>query len=341
MAGGLMQIVAYGAQDIYLTANPQVTFWKLVYRRHTNFAIESIEQVFNGTADFGSTAQATVSRNGDLINAIFLVVELPALSTDYVSVPGGVDTDLSQLAYTNSTGHALIDHVTADIGGQTIDKHYGEWLEIWDEMTQTSEKRAGFNQMIGKHEADIGLTNTANISQLLYIPLKFWFNRNPGLALPLIALQYHEVKISFKFRSALECIVGLKDDGERIETGTGGVPGAGYTISADGRTNIKFTYCQLWIDYVYLDTEERRRFAQESHEYLIDQLQMTGVNTISSLQENLSNQYTMNLNHPVKEQLWVFQRQVNAQNGGNIAANDWLKVKPVRINGVMPLVSVM
>ncbi len=340
MGGGLMQLVAYGAQDIYLTANPQITFWKVVYRRHTNFAIESIEQVFNGTADFGSTVQATVSRNGDLINSIFLVVELPALSTEYVNIPVQ-DSDLSQLAYTNSIGHALIQEVSCDIGGQEIDKQYGEWLEIWDELTQTSEKQAGFNQMIGKHEADIGLTNTANISQLLYIPFKFWFNRNPGLSLPLIALQYHEVKINLRFRSALECIVGLQDDGERIATGTGGVPGAGYNLSADGRSNVKFNYCQLWIDYVYLDTEERRRFAQESHEYLIDQLQMTGIHTISAMQENLSDQYRMNFNHPVKEQVWVFQRQVNAQNGGNIAANDWLKVKPVRINGVMPLVSVM
>ena len=121
------------------------------------------------------------------------------------------------------------------------------------ELTQTAEKQAGFNQMIGKQVADIGLKNTANLSKLLFIPLQFWFNRNPGLSLPLIALQYHEVKISIEFRSALECLVALRNDGDRITAGTGGNPGAGFVLSAEGRSNVKFTYAQLWIDYVYLD----------------------------------------------------------------------------------------
>lgn len=318
-----MQLVAYGAQDIYLTANPQITFWKVVYRRHTNFAIESIEQVFNGEADFGKTVKSTISRNADLINQIYLEVELPALQTSYLNDPTGGTGDYDQLVYTNAIGHALMKKVSVEIGGQEIDKQYGEWLEIWDELTQTSEKQAGFNQMIGKQQADIGLKNTANISKLLFIPLQFWFNRNPGLALPLIALQYHEVKICIDFRDKLECLVALRNDGERITSGNGGVPGAGFTLSTEGNSSVTFTYAQLWVDYVYLDTEERRRFAQESHEYLIDQLQMTGVESIT-LSENKSDQYRMNFNHPVKELVWVFQRSVNApQGGGNVATNDW------------------
>lgn len=293
-----------------------------VYRRHTNFAIESIEQVFNGEANFGKRVQATIARNGDLINQIFLEVELPALQTSYLTDPTGGTGDYDQLAYANSIGHVLIKNVEVEIGGQQIDKHYGEWLEIWDELTQTAEKQAGFNQMIGKQQADIGLKNTANLKKLLFIPLMFWFNCNPGLSLPLIALQYHEVKITIEFRPVLECLVALKNDGSRITSGNNGIPGNGFVLSSEGRSNINFTYAQLWVDYVYLDTEERRRFAQESHEYLIEQLQMTGVETIA-FQENKNFQYRMNFNHPTKELVWVFQRSVNAPAGGNVAANDW------------------
>ena len=136
-------------------------------------------------------------------------------------------------------------------------------------------------------------------------------------------MQYHEVKISVEFRSVLECLVAIRTDGDRITAGTGGIPGNGFTLSSTGSANIKFSYAQLYVDYVYLDTEERRRFAQESHEYLIDQLQNTGTDSIT-LSENASNMYRMNFNHPVKELVWVFQRSVNApQNGGNVATNDW------------------
>jgi hypothetical protein len=321
MAGGLMQLVAYGAQDIYLTGNPQITFFKVVYRRHTNFAIESIEQVMNGVPDFGQSVTATISRNGDLVNQIFLEVELPALQASYLDDPVE-DSDYDQLVYTNSIGHALIKQVQIEIGGQQIDKHFGEWLEIWDELTQTSEKQAGFNQMIGKQVADIGLKNTANISQLLFIPLMFWFNRNPGLSLPLIALQYHEVKIKIDFRPTLECLVAIRSDGDRITDGSGGIPGNGFTLSSEGRSNIKFTYANLWVDYVYLDTEERRRFAQESHEYLIDQLQVATEQI--TLTESKTAKFRFNFNHPTKENIWTFQRTVNAPtNGGNVAQNDW------------------
>jgi hypothetical protein len=322
MAGGLMQLVAYGAQDIYLTGNPQITFWKVVYRRHTNFAVESIEQTLNGQADFGQTVTSTISRNGDLINQVFLEVELPALETTYLDDPIAGEGNYDELVYANSIGHVLLKKVEVEIGGQTIDKHYGEWLEIWDELTQTAEKVAGFNQMIGKQPADIGLKNTANISQLLFIPLMFWFNRNPGLSLPLIALQYHEVKIKIEFRNALECLVALSNNGNRITSGTGGIPGNGFQLSTAGRSNVKFLYANLWVDYVYLDTEERRRFAQESHEYLIDQLQESGEQI--QMTEAKTAKFRLNFNHPTKELIWVFQRNVNApQSGGNVAQNDW------------------
>lgn len=187
--GGLMQLVAYGAQDIYLTGNPQITFFKVVYRRYTNFAIESIEQVFNGNPNFGQKVSATISRNGDLINCVYLQVQFPALSVNSIYSP---NTDPSMLpdsvAWTNSLGHALIRAVDFEVGGQRVDRQYGIWLEMWNELTQTAEKINGYNHMIGAYFTNLGLYGNANAPRIYYIPLMFWFCTNPGLSLPLIAL---------------------------------------------------------------------------------------------------------------------------------------------------------
>jgi hypothetical protein len=216
MGGGLMQLVAYGAQDIYLTGNPQITFFKTVYRRHTNFAIEAIEQTFQGTADFGKKVTCTISRNGDLINKIYLQVQFPALSLGSVWANPEVDHPLlKHVSWTNSLGHALIKSVTIEVGGQKIDSQYGEWLEIWNALTQVSEKENGYNHMVGKYASSVGLIGNADSSRIYYVPLMFWFNKNPGLSLPLIALQYHEVKIVLEFRHAAELIVGLDSKGDR------------------------------------------------------------------------------------------------------------------------------
>ena len=142
-----MQLVAYGAQDIYLTGNPQITFFKVVYRRYTNFAVEAIEQVFNGNPTFGQKVTATVSRNGDLINCVYLQVQFPALSVNSVQSPNASPrATAAYVAWTNSLGHALIRYVDIDIGGQRIDRHYGMWLELWDELTQTAEKQNGYKE---------------------------------------------------------------------------------------------------------------------------------------------------------------------------------------------------
>merc|ERR1711966_501349 len=171
MGGGLMQLVAYGAQDVYLTSDPQITFFKAIYRRHTNFSIESIAQVFNGTAGFGRKATVTVSRNGDLITNAFLEVKIPALPDNW--------------KWVNNVGHRLIEEVELEIGGQRIDRHYGEWLDIWTELTMSEDKKAMFDSnMIGRFAVHTGTDGDA---KTLYIPLQFFFNRNQGLALPLIA----------------------------------------------------------------------------------------------------------------------------------------------------------
>jgi hypothetical protein len=286
MGGGLMQLVAYGAQDVYLTGNPQITFFKVVYRRHTNFAIESIEQTFNGTAAFGRKCTATISRNGDLIHKMYLQTTLPA-QTGAAS---------QYFKWAENVGHALIKNVEVEIGGQKIDKHYGDWLNVWSELTVTEDQREGFDRMIGAdlcraanaengNAADAFAAGSSLSARTLYIPLQFWFNRNPGLALPLIALQYHEVKINFDLRPLTE-ISGHTTNG---------------TVYAAGSGSLSST--SLWVDYIYLDTDERRRFAQVSHEYLIEQLQFTGEETVT----RTSKTATLNFNHPVKELVWVAQ----------------------------------
>jgi len=260
MGGGLMQLVAYGAQDIYLTGNPQITFFKVVYRRHTNFSMEAIEQTWNGgekgTADGRCTA--TISRNGDLVHRMYLELEYSTL------------TDC------NNPGSRFISSVELEIGGQKIDKQTGDWMETWAQLTEpnptgvtTNGATAGwagsatqFQRMSGMGGVDAAVHG--KISESLYIPLQFWFCRNPGLALPLIALQYHEVKLILNYR------------------------GSAAQDSSAGKNN-------LWVDYIYLDTDERRRFAQVSHEYLIEQVQEQSWSTSSA---------ELNFNHPVKELIW-------------------------------------
>ena len=251
-----MQLVAYGAQDIYLTGNPQITFFKVVYRRHTNFSMESIEQTFNGTAGFGKRVTATISRNGDLVNGMWLeldVTEGNAAAPDY------------------GFGNALVKTAELEIGGQLIDKHYGEWMNIWGELSTPAGKLAGYDVMVGNSGFARNDSNKA-----LDVPLQFWFCRNPGLALPLIALQYHEVKLVLEFRTEAEV--------------------------SDGGATMTLNSTKLWVDYVYLDTDERLRFAQISHEYLIEQLQFTGDESVT---DNTDKKMTLNFNHPCKELIWV------------------------------------
>ena len=282
MGGGLMQLVAYGAQDIYLTGNPQITFFKVIYRRHTNFSMEAIEQTFNGSADFGKKVSCTISRNGDLMYRVYLQVTLPEKTTEANQ----------SFRWLNWIGHVLIKNVEVEIGGQRMDKHYGQWLHIWNELTQTSGHQAGYANMVGnvpKLTQVISGDNGCMPTTTLYIPLQFWFCRNPGLALPLIALQYHEVKINLEFNDAKNCYWAVDADAQRLDC------------------CLSLQAASLYVDYIYLDTDERRRFAQVSHEYLIEQLQFTGAETVSTC----CNKIKLNFNHPCKEIIWVAQPDTN------------------------------
>jgi hypothetical protein len=304
-----MQLVAYGAQDVYLTGNPQITFWKVTYRRYTNFAIESIEQTFNGQADFGRRVQCTISRNGDLAYRTYLQVTLPEINQSMASYARWLDFP----------GEQLISQVEVEIGGQRIDRQYGDWMHIWNQLTMTSEQQRGYFNMIGNTTQLTFLTDpkfnnvdgpcdsvaprqvcaprNALPETTLYIPLQFWFCTNPGLALPLIALQYHEVKINLDLRPIDECLWAVST---LAPTGTA-------SVSAQTAYNQSLVAASLYVDYVFLDTDERRRFAQNPHEYLITQLQFTGDESVGSS----SNKIKLNFNHPVKELIWVVQSDKN------------------------------
>jgi len=310
-----MQLVAYGAQDVYLTGNPQITFWKVTYRRHTNFAMESIEQTFNGQADFGRRVQCTVSRNGDLAYRTYLQVTLPEIN----QTDGDADVYARWL---DCPGEQLIQTVEVEIGGQRIDRQYGDWMHIWNQLTMTSEQEDGYNKMIGNTTqltyltdpkfADVatacGATGVPEAvcaprnalpETTLYVPLQFWFCRNPGLALPLIALQYHEVKVTLELRPMDECLYAVSAVGGK-ENGT-------TNLKVNGAYSKSLVAASLYVDYIFLDTDERRRMAQNPHEYLIEQLQFTGDESIGSS----SNKVKLNFNHPCKELVFVVQPDEN------------------------------
>ena len=318
MGGGLMQLVAYGAQDVYLTGNPQITFYKVTYRRHTNYAMESIEQTFNGQADFGRRVTCTLSRNGDLAYRTYLQVTLPEINQD---MKGSGSGDAVFARWLDNPGEQLINMVEVEIGGQRIDRQYGDWMHIWNQLTLTSEQARGYNKMIGNttqltyicdpdFEDIDGPCETGAPTQVcaprkalpettLYVPLQFWYCRNPGLALPLIALQYHEVKVNVDLRPLDECLWAVKN----LAKGSS----ATENMKVMGAYNQSLVAASLYVDYIFLDTDERRRMAQNPHEYLIEQLQFTGDESVGST----SNKIKLSFNHPCKELVFVVQPDAN------------------------------
>jgi hypothetical protein len=307
MGGGLLQLVAYGAQDVYLTGNPQITFFKTVYRRHTNFSIESIKQTFNGTADFGNEVSTTIQRNADLIGKIYLETTLPEINvSDAISTTD--NTTYKAFRWLNWIGHVMLKSAEIRIGGQKIDKHYGEWLHLWNELSQDEGKKSGYAELLGNVPklTQIYSSNTRSSENNgkdckvdaydLTIPLQFWFCRNPGMSLPLIALQYTDIVLNLEFRTFDECIWATTQtttSTNQFVTSTG--------VNSIGSKSLSST--NIYVDYIYLDTEERRRFAQVAHEYLIEQLQFTGEENITAT----SNSIKINFTHPVKELVWVIQ----------------------------------
>jgi hypothetical protein len=333
MAGGLLQLAGYGNQDIYLTGSPLISYFKVVYRRYTNFSMENISLDMDKTElSFNQQKQFTrkFDRNADLISKVYLSLTLPEI----MSPPG------REFKWVKNIGLTMIDSVALYIQGRQIDIHYGEWLHIWHELNLSSDQKDGFNEMIGNIPeiydpasvpSNNGVYPSANINTdvvpsinryRLYIPMIFWFNRHPGLALPLIALQYHQVEIQFNMRPVRDLYTIIDTDpssatyGFRVKP-SDTVPGQGIEnyltdtsmsrLNLDGsRTLITFDINpRLEVNYIFLDSAERKRFANVEHEYLIERVfrvNKTGING------NSSNTITLELHHPTKELVWCTKR---------------------------------
>jgi Major capsid protein N-terminus/Large eukaryotic DNA virus major capsid protein len=311
MGGGLLQLVAYGAQDAYITGNPHITFWKVMYKRHTNFAMEAMRVNFTGSPTYGQRSVVVVNRNADLMFRTYLEVTLPdtRLAATGASISGVTATSVPNTSTAGvlwsaggrrRLGYLLIQQVEIEIGGQIMDRHYGEWMYLWESLTSPYDQSVRLDQMLGANVAGTYSTPAGCNGRpaVLYIPLSFWFCRNPGLALPLIALQYHEVRLNFIFRQATDLVQNIYgyDANGNAQYWPGGIAAAAAALP-------RFKDAAVYVDYIYLDTDERRRFAQQTHEYLIDQLQYGLQQSITSQTVRLD----LTLNHPVKELVWVYQ----------------------------------
>tara|TARA_B110000967_G_C18881293_1_gene561226 strand:+ start:31 stop:1479 length:1449 start_codon:yes stop_codon:yes gene_type:complete len=351
MGGGLLELVAHGVQDIYLIGNPQITFFKIVYKRHTNFSMESVQATFSGTADFGKQIVCALPRKGDLVHTIILEVDVPTIASSASTSENGT------LSYVNSLGHALIDFIELEIGGQVIDKHYGEWMEIWTQLSYDESKQNAYDQILPRANIDTTQNNTVTgkSSTTVYIPLQFWFCRNIGLALPLIALQYHDVVLKIKFNPFSKVHTfgsnqaftmtqsgttitqsgtnprdfhNSNDTSKTITYKDGTTATATYasatTITSSrsvtigtaeeiyltpdnnlSATTYSITSFRIYIDYIFLDTFERKKFAEMKHRYLIEQIQYNDGDSIAS--GTTAKAINLPFNLPVKSIYWVSQ----------------------------------
>ena len=307
MGGGLLQLVAHGAQDAYLSGNPQITFWKGLFKRHTNFAMEPFRVRLTGVPAWGTKQSVTLARHADLLYSTYIEVVLPSKDRE----DKFIDWNNEQ----GRLGYNLLDYVELEIGGQVIDRLYSEYLYLWDTLTSDANKSYQLYQMVGgggdsrrtdggpmavntaddsasaaigkfygyrppSGQGNVQATGRPSSGQVFMVPLPFSYTRNPGAALPLIALQYHEVKINI-----------LWNKWQLVTANFRGVPPPPPSSVS------------IYVDYIYLDVDERRRMAQESHEYLIEQVQFNEEKGLAAG----ANRIDLTFNHPVKELIWVVQ----------------------------------
>lgn len=312
MPGGILQLNNYGAEDILLTGNPQMTFFKTIYKRHSNFAMESLSQTIEGSINFGNTLYVTLNKSGDLVKSLTIEINLPELlppTTNYI-----------WYGYTNNVVCSIIKSITISIGGQVIDKHYGEWYDILDEFENNKN-----SHIYDKYNSEFSIRNNYK-SRTLYLPLKFWFCKNIGNAIPIISLLHSDITLAIELRELREII--------KTDTSLWSAP-----KTTGNNLDIK-----LWADYIYLDKNEKKMFSTSKHEYLIEQLQFSGEDTLFS--GLLSYNFNLYFKHPIKEILWIIIDNINSsidpKNGNNFLKytntinenSDTFKTANIKINGV-------
>lgn len=277
MGGAVLQLVSYGKQNEYLISNPSISYFKYVHKRHTNFAIESIGNNFTEQLDFGRKSSCIIGKHGDLISKMMLQITVPKLENNN---PSG-DT----IGWTNELGHSIVRKVEFLIGGVVVDTIDGDWLDIYSNFYMDESKREGYNEMIKYSESFDNYTY--NNSMNLYIPLHFWFTRNLGSSLPLVALQYHDIVVNVYLRELRHCIFS-QSEGQEAK-------------------NTSIINSRIFCDYIFLDTKERKQFAQSEHEYLIIQHQKNENNIIKY--GNTSLNVDLEFNHPTKSIYWILRNK--------------------------------
>uniref|UniRef100_A0A6C0EHJ6 Major capsid protein N-terminal domain-containing protein n=1 Tax=viral metagenome TaxID=1070528 RepID=A0A6C0EHJ6_9ZZZZ len=318
MGLGYFQLTVTNQEDKYLVGNPQFTYFKTSYRRHTNFALENVLLNFSGETymdnNFGKKLYVNVPKNGDLIHRMYLVID-----TNYQGDLLDLKKEIGVSAF------SLIEYVEISIGDQVIDKHTGEWLHIFHELFIDSSKNSLLCDMINIHNTTTTKGETKNNKDgLLYIPLIFWFNRNPGLALPLLALNNNDIKINVKFASKNKIDNFPKNNSKS------------FIIN-----NVK-----LLTEYIHLDTEEKQLFASNTHNYLIEQIQYSDLNNVPLKEEITDNieyekyvhKFKIPFRHPVKELFWCIQDnnvldlelKEDKQSVGNNLFNYWLQLDSLK-----------
>lgn len=258
-SGALTRLAALGAQDAYTCIAPETTFFRQLYRRHTNFAIAEQCVTFQGSIGFDRCLCTIVPRNGDLIKWMYMVFDLTALHLPLnpESVPP-TDPATDFVYWANAIGQLLIQELTFTIGGAQFDRLTNFYLDIWEEASLTVGKAQ--TEAIGKFDNVEDQRDFAFRDQTLYVYIPLWFSRHYELSLPLIALQYHDVRVCVQTAPRDHCIIAYTAQDVVIPLAL--VQGG------------EMTDAHLLFSYVYLDTAERRIMAQQPHEFLFSQLQI-------------------------------------------------------------------
>jgi len=311
MTGGILQLSQYGAEDILLTGNPQVSFFKTIYKRYTNFQIQSLQQTIEGNIDFGNTIYTTINKSGHLLNNIILQITLPTLNPP--------NSNYTYYCYTNNIISSLIKSVSVSIGGQTIDKHYGTYFDIIDELNDNK-----YQKIFSKFNSEYSIRDNYK-SHNIYLPLQFWFCKHYSNSIPLISLLNQDVQLAIELNDLRNIV---KSDSTNWSNPT--------TTGND-------LDIQIWADYIFLDSNEQKLFSKINHEYLIEQLQYTGDDTLFS--NILSYDFNLHFNHPIKEIFWIIQNNLdtitNSNTGNNhtkythihVSNSDTFNTATIQING--------
>lgn len=320
MAGGLIQLLAWGSQNIKLNGNPSITFFKKVWKSHTNFSMESINLTMDksdANVYENTIFKTKIKRQGDLMQQIYFVFELPdILANDF------------EFKWVENLGEAIIDNCTITVGGILIDRQYGEYMHLSNMLSFGVDKRDVYNKMIGNiphltnPQLEYGMypwVSPVIRSTRIYVPMNFWFNKDVASALPLLSMQYSDIELTIELRPIYNLYKLLINGRYMAPDKNNPEHGLRNFVSNEQRRfmvsdAVLDIRASLEVNYYFVDNKEREQIAFNSHEYLIEQLYR-----IERFNLNATNIYELVLQNPVKEMIWVLKRndQINDNNWFN------------------------